>query len=464
MIRSVSVFGLGKLGACLAACLASRGFDVVGVDVVAAAVKALNGGRAPVLEPGLNDLVAANQDRLSATLNDFEAVQRTDISFVLVPTPSTSEGGFSLEYASQAMRHIGRALAKKDDYHVVALVSTVLPASSAGVLIPLLERESGKRCGVDFGFCYNPEFVALGSVIRDLMHPDFVLIGESDSKAGDAIEELYRVLLPDAAPVCRMSLVNAELTKLSVNTYITAKITFANTLAEICERLPGADVDVVTGAIGRDSRIGQKYLRGAAPYGGPCFPRDNLALAHMARLLGTEAGLAEAVDAENRRFGDALADRVASLLPNGGRVAVMGLAYKPNTAVTDASPGLRLMITLALGGYDVRGYDAMPITAQGLGVAVAGSVDEALEGVDAVVIMTPDACYKTLEFVDSLAEVRPSFVLDCWRLLPDDLNVEGVRVIRSGVGEADAPHSDALLEALERSSSSPIARSSSNGR
>jgi UDPglucose 6-dehydrogenase len=179
---------------------------------------------------------------------------------------------------------IGKALARKNSYHLVVLSSTVMPGATEKIR-QMLEQTSGKRCGEEFGFCYNPEFIALGSVIRDMLNPDMLLIGESDERAGQILAGIYGNVCKSKPVVARMNFVNAELTKLSVNTYVTTKISYANMLAEICEKLPGADADVVTSALGLDSRIGRKYLKGALGYGGPCFPRDNVAFAALARSL-----------------------------------------------------------------------------------------------------------------------------------------------------------------------------------
>src|SRR5262245_12013398 len=190
--RRYSVVGLGKLGASMAAGIASRGHDVVGVDINHASVDAVNMRRAPVQETGLDALIAANHDRLRATTDHADAVVNSELTFVIVPTPSDERGAFSLQYATYAFREIGKALAKKNGYHTVVLTSTVLPGASRYGLIPVLEQYSGKRCGRDFGFCYSPEFVALGSVIRDFLHPDFLLVGEYDSRAGEHLEACYR--------------------------------------------------------------------------------------------------------------------------------------------------------------------------------------------------------------------------------------------------------------------------------
>ncbi|MEM3485867.1 MAG: nucleotide sugar dehydrogenase, partial [Candidatus Methanomethyliaceae archaeon] len=338
----ISVIGLGKLGAPLAAVLASKGHKVIGVDVDDRPIRLINEGKAPVYEPGLEALIQASRERLWATSDYDLAVRETEATFIIVPTPSDESGAFSLRYVLAAAESIGQALRHKDGYHLVVLTSTVMPGATGSELLPALETHSGKRCGRDFGLCYNPEFIALGSVIHDMLNPDFVLIGESDPHAGDILTGIYRNLCENNPPIARMNFINAELTKLALNTFVTTKISYANMLAEVCERLPGADVDVVTSALGLDSRIGRKYLKGAIGYGGPCFPRDNLAFIHLARQLGVQAVLAEATDRLNRAQIVRLAEIVLSRLPKGGRVGIMGLSYKPNTDVIEESQGVQL--------------------------------------------------------------------------------------------------------------------------
>src|SRR5712691_1744031 len=284
---AVSVVGLGKLGACMAAAMASRGVRTVGVDVNPASVEKVRQKIAPVFEPGLAEMMASCDGLLDATVDIGTAIRRTSMTFVVVPTPSDAEGAFSLEYVCAAMEPIGRALKEKSDWHTVVVTSTVLPGSTEYVLKPLLEKASGKRCGTDFGLCYSPEFIALGSVLRDFLNPDLLLIGECDARSGEGVAAFYKEGLKIDVPVVRMSPVNAELAKIALNTYVTTKITFANMLAELCEQLPGGDVDAVTQALGLDRRIGPNYLKGALGYGGPCFPRDNVAFSFLADALGT---------------------------------------------------------------------------------------------------------------------------------------------------------------------------------
>ena len=336
----LSIIGLGKLGAPMAAVMAEKGHTVIGVDISPAFVNAINQGRAPVNEPGLEELVHKNRGRLAATTDCIDAVAATDVTFIIVPTPSEADGSFSLRYVLAAGDSIGQALRRKNKYHLVTLSSTVMPGSTGGKLLPVLEHASGKRCGDDFGLCYNPEFIALGSVIHDMLHPDMVLIGEYDARSGDILVDLYNGLCQSNPTISRMNFVNAELTKLSVNTFVTTKISYANMLARVCETLPGADVEVVTRALGTDSRIGRKYLKGALGYGGPCFPRDNQAFSALARGNGVPATLAEATDALNRQQVPRLAEMILSRLSQGGIAGIAGLAYKPDTDVVDESQGL----------------------------------------------------------------------------------------------------------------------------
>jgi UDPglucose 6-dehydrogenase len=431
----IAVVGLGKLGAPLAAVVASKGNEVLGIDLNPEAVRLLNEGRAPVEEPGLQDLVTASRERLSST-TDLAAAAGAEVSILLVPTPSDDRGAFSNEHVLAAVEEIGRGLAARDDHHVVVVASTVMPGSCDAEIRPALERASGRRVGESLGLCYSPEFIALGSVIRDMLEPDMVLIGESDPRAGDVLEQLYAGVCENDPPFRRMSLVNAELTKIAVNTYVTMKISYANALADMCERLPGADVEAVTDALGLDTRIGAKYLRGAISYGGPCFPRDNKAFGVLARDLGAEPLLAEATDAVNVSQINRLARAVQSRLEAGNTVGILGLAYKPDTGVIDESPGIALARLLGNAGYEVRVYDPVATEAalDALGGLAEGSssVAELLAQSDVAVIATPWREFAELPTDALEREGRRTVVIDCWRMLPDEADGGPIEIVRLG--------------------------------
>ncbi len=449
MLETISVIGLGKLGASMAAVFASRGFDVIGVDVNQTFIDAVNDGHAPVQETGLDAMIGENRERIRATLSHEEAVLNSEISFVIVPTPSDERGSFSLQYAEWAFKEIGKALRKKNSYHNVVLTSTVLPGSTRQALIPILEKESGKKAGRDFGVCYSPEFIALGSIIRNFLNPDFSLIGEIDTRAGDQLEAIYDQVTLNHAPAARMSLENAELTKISVNTFVTTKITFANMLADICEKLPGGDVDVVTNALGMDSRIGRKYLTGSIGYGGPCFPRDNVALSFIANQLGVESKIAETTDSQNRSIAEKTAARLLPMLRKGATVAILGLSYKPDSHVTEESQGVFIARQLSKNGIRVVAYDPMSKDMQieelRRNIVVLNSIEECLSQAEAVLITTPDPAFKALTANDFRNEWSQVLVVDFWRLLRSELEGNShIKYLGIGLSESDSANNERL--------------------
>jgi len=451
MIQKVSVIGLGKLGASMAAAFAQRGLDVVGVDVNQRSIDAVNAGHAPVQETNLEQMISANKERLRATSSHEDAVLNSDISFVIVPTPSDERGSFSLQYAAWAFKEIGRALAKKNGYHNIVLTSTVLPGSTRQALLPILEKESGKKAGRDFGLCYSPEFIALGSIIKDFLNPDFTLIGELDEKCGAQLEEIYSSVMENGAPSARMSLENAELTKISVNTFVTTKITFANMLAEICEKLPNGNVDVVTNALGLDTRIGRKYLTGALGYGGPCFPRDNVALTFIAKQLGVEAKLAETTDSMNREVAAKVVERLRPMIGKNATVAVLGLSYKPFSHVTEESQALYIAQALSKAGARVVGFDPlageMALNDLHGQIVVLDSIEKCLEQADAVLIATPDPAFKNLTAADFRNDRCEILVIDFWRLLKDQLtNQKNIKYVAFGYDDDEQTNTKRLKE------------------
>jgi UDPglucose 6-dehydrogenase len=356
-IQKVSVFGLGKLGACIAATVAARGFEVLGVDIDPEKVLLVNAGLPPVEEPQLAETITAGRPRLRATVDHREAVA-TDVSFFIPPSPSLPDGSFSTQFLLRAMQPIAKAVADQGKKgHLFVCSSTTTPGAMDRVLIPMLEKETGWVCGHDFGVCYNPEFIALGNVISGLLEPDLVLIGESDPVSGAVLEAFYKAYNRNSPRIARMSIISAELTKISVNSYITMKISFTNQLRLIAEQFPRANIHDVLDAIGTDSRIGKKYLRAGLSYGGPCFPRDNRLLAYTAREAGLTAPLAEASDRVNEMTKQRLVERVKGLVAQSDTVAVLGLSYKPDTYITEESAGLHLAQNLKRHGYRVLVHD-----------------------------------------------------------------------------------------------------------
>lgn len=385
----ISVIGLGKLGLCTACCLARAGLDVVGADIDETLVDGLEAGRIPFFEPGLEELFDEVRGRMRLTTDCAAAARDTDATFIIVPTPSEDDGSFSNAHVVSVLECLVPVLAAKDRFHVVNVVSTVMPGSCENGFLPLLEEGTGLKAGRDFGLAYNPEFIAIGSVIKNFLEPDLVLIGESDPRTGAILEAVYRATCDNEPHIARLSLLNAEITKLSINCYCTMKISFANNLASLCEKLPGADAAAVTGVLGHDTRIGHKYIRPGLGFGGPCFPRDNEAFIRFADDLGGYSGLQRAVVEVNDSQIDRSVDRVRSELNgSGGKVAVLGLSYKPDTYLTERSQAEEIAQRLAREfGLDVCAFD--PLARTNGAVKMARSTEECVADADVVLVLTP---------------------------------------------------------------------------
>ena len=417
---NISVIGLGKLGICTAACFAAAGHTVCGCDIDDHFRSELKARRCPISETGLSDLLETAWQNLRIVDDYDEAVRRSEATLIIVPTPSMPDGRFTNEYLVKVFEGLAPALAAKDTFHVVDVVSTVMPGTSEGEFKPLLERLTGKRCGIDFGLAYNPEFIALGSVIRNFLNPDMVLIGASDERTGDMLADLYRTTCRTAPAISVMSLINAEITKISLNCYVTMKISYANGLAAICEQVPGADIDTITTAIGADTRVGAKYLKGGLGFGGPCFPRDNIAFQSFASEFGGDAILGKAVVAINDSIPQRLHRHIRRHVAPPARVALLGLSYKSDTHIVEESQSVMLAKSLLAEGYTVALHDpkAMDAARQLLAQDALFSNDpyEAIEGSSAIALLTDWPEYRELDW-QRIATLVPhgTAVLDCWR-------------------------------------------------
>ncbi len=351
------------------------------------------------------------------------------MSIVLVATPSRPDGSFSLDYVLGACEDLGEALADKEGYHLVVIASTVMPGACEGPIRQALERSSGKRVGAELGLCACPEFVALGQVIEGFQRPDFVLIGAWDEKSGEILRGVYERFVANGAPVVVTNLVNAELAKIALNTYLTTKISFANQVGEICERLRGADAGVVLGVLGRDKRVNPLYLKAATAYGGPCFPRDDRALQALAKRVETDGGLARAVELFNqgqRWRLRGLVDKELHKLGKGPRLGLLGLAFKPGTDCTLESVGLDLLRAYASEEVGLVCYDPQVVVGSS-----TKSAQACVERADLVVVTTPDPAFREVTFRAGQT------VIDCWRLYGrDQVEEAGAKYYGLGLGRS----------------------------
>jgi len=376
---------------------------------------------------------------LKATTDFYDAVKSCDISIILVPTPTDSNGAFSNKYVESALHSLGKALSSnKKLYHLIIISSTVFPRTIERDLIKVFEETSGRRLNEGFGLCYCPEMVALGNVIKGFLQPDMVIIGESSSKAGDIAEAIYKQLCENNPPIIRMSIINAEIAKLALNCYITTKISFANSLANMCERVPGADVDAITQAIGLDRRIGSLYLKGGLSYGGKCFPRDTKAYVAFARTTGISADLIEAVERVNS-WQDAhlfqVVLREVSQAPHRS-VSVLGVAFKRDTPVITESPSLKLIQNLLEEGVEVTVYDplALPNAKEVFGqrISYSESAITCVKSSPVCVVATPWPEIQQMD--ETYIHWNPTIVIDCWRILDPEKLGDKVRYVPLGRG------------------------------
>jgi GDP-mannose 6-dehydrogenase len=351
----IAVFGLGYVGCVTAACLARDGHEVTGVDVNAAKVADLNAGRAPFVEPGLDELTASGtrSGRLRATTEPHEAVLTTDIGLVCVGTPSLADGAQNLDYVRRVCQQIGEALAKRDDYYCVVIRSTLLPGVFEEAVVPVLELASGRKAGRDFGVCQNPEFLREGTSIHDFDHPPFTVIGELDGRSGDTAAGLYSHL---AAPLYRTSPGAAAMVKYACNAFHAVKVSFANEIGNYCKKA-GIDSHVVMDVFVNDSKLNLSpyYLKPGFAFGGSCLPKDIRALMTSARLHGLDLPLLEGTLEANRRQVNMAAERI--LRTGAGTVGLLGLTFKPGTDDLRESPQVELAAILLARGRDLRIYD-----------------------------------------------------------------------------------------------------------
>jgi len=423
MSVSVSVVGLGKLGLCFAACCADRGLQTIGVDIEESVIKAVNNGTAPIHEPGLAELLARVGGKgLRATLNHADAIHQADVTFVLVATPSNADGSFSNRYVESALKKLASALrGSAKAYHTFVISSTVVPGSTVNTFIPLIEEYSGRTVNKGFGVCYDPDFVALGNVLHGFLNPELIVLGESDLRAGDSVQAIHDRVCRNKPVLTRMSIQSAEVAKVALNAYITVKISFANTMANLCERIPGADVDVITKSIGVDKRISPYYFRGGLSFGGTCFPRDTRAFIHISREVGISADLIHAVDNINRFQDDHLLHLVLHELSgcNSKSIGVLGLAFKVDTPVVTESPGMKLTSELIKRDLEVIAYDPLALenahTIFNDNISYVSSAEECISKARVSVLTTTSPEFKSA--VEGYRGEAPITVIDCWRVV-----------------------------------------------
>jgi UDPglucose 6-dehydrogenase len=426
-VVSVAVVGAGYVGLTLSVFLASRGVKTFCVEKDARKAEAIREGIPPFFEHGLGELLRKTlSDKLldvRTTIDDD--VGAADAFFITVGTPVGLDLAPDLSQVRSAAEDIGAALGRwREGAPLVVLKSTVPPLTTWGLVRPLIEEKSGRRCGQGFHLCFNPEFLREGSALSDTAYPDRIVIGAEHKEAAESLERLYRRLYGDREiPTVTTSTVNAELIKLATNAFLALKISFINLIARICENVEGGDVAEVARGLGLDPRIGSHFLRAGIGFGGSCLPKDLRALAGFAARLGVEASLLNSVLSINKGQRLRVVEMAEQALGglSGRRVAVLGLAFKPGTDDVRESPAIEVVKELVLRGAEVHVHDprASGKAREVLGDAVRyhGDVESCLADADAAIIATDWEQYSSLSPARVRALMRRPIIIDGRRIL-----------------------------------------------
>ena len=419
----IAIIGTGYVGLSAAVCFASRGHTVVASTHDKDKLALIRAKKAPFYEPLIDDMLsqAVESGTLHAVSERREAVLRSDITFVTVGTPDCADGSVNLTFVKQACQDIGAALRGREGYHLVVIKSTVVPGTTQAVLKPIIEQTSKKVAGSDFGLCVNPEFLRQGASIYDMLHPDRVIVGEHDERSGRALHTFYDAFYEGAVPIVRTNLASAEMVKYASNSFLATKISYANEMAGICETIPGIDVSDVMDGVGLDHRINRSFLNAGAGFGGSCFPKDVSALMRFAESRKLDAPLLRAVLAVNKAQAVHVAKLVVAVLgsPRNKKIALLGLAFKPNTDDVREAPSLKIAQILINEGAHVCAYDPAVVEAvvPGFGaLRSAKSIGQCLEGAHCCVIVTEWDEFKALNPNDFLTRMSEPIIIDARRI------------------------------------------------
>jgi len=430
----IAMIGSGYVGLVSGACFADFGHVVTCVDRDVSRIEALKRGQSPIFEPGLPEMVESNvrQNRLFFTTELVSAVASADAVFIAVGTPSRrGDGHADLSYVYGAAREIAAALS---GYTVIVTKSTV-PVGT-GDEVEAIMREA--RPDAEFSVVSNPEFLREGAAIADFKRPDRIIVGAEDERSREVMQEVYRPLYLNQPPIMFTGRRTSELTKYAANAFLATKITFINEIADLCEKL-GANVQEVARGIGLDNRIGSKFLHAGPGYGGSCFPKDTLALVRTAQEAGSPVRIVETVAAANelrkRRMADKVLDACGGSV-TGKTIAVLGLAFKPNTDDMRAAPSLAIIPALQSLGASVRAFDpesmaqARPLLP---GVTFCDEPYSCIEGADALVIVTEWDAFRALDLDRVKASLAEPVVVDLRNIYrPAEMARKGFRYVSVG--------------------------------
>ncbi len=439
---SVAFVGLGYVGLATAACMASRGYRVHGIDVDEKRLEIVRSGRAPIHEKGLEPLLRSSIRKKTLELSsNYEGLARFRTIFITVGTPSSETGEVDLHFVEAASKEIGRELRSSTGYSLVVVKSTVTPGTTEGRVRPILERESEKKVGKGLGLACNPEFLHEGSAIHETLHPEAIVIGGCDKKSTDTLVKMYDSFYGRRPSTILTTPSNAEMTKYAINAGRATQLSYVNTIANLCSRIPGCDYDEVRKGLSLVARMDERYLGAGLGFGGSCLPKDARALASILKNTGVDGGVvASALKVNEAQVQEALrlAEGLCGSL-EGKRVSVLGLAFKAGTGDIRESVSIALTRALIKAGADLSVYDpvAMESTKELLGsqVEYAKSPKDCIRGSECVFVATGWDEFKQLPPSDFKALMTSPAVVDTRRLYSQDrFRKAGVRIATIGTG------------------------------
>jgi UDPglucose 6-dehydrogenase len=409
----IAVIGLGKIGLPLAALFAQNN-QVIGIDTNTERVNTINNNHYKFTEPGLNELLKTSRKNLEAT-TDYRRVTEAEDTFIILPSPSKPDGMFTSEYVAKACKSIEPHFTSK--YHLITVISTLMPGEMDNTIVPIFKNRQ------NIGICYSPTFLAIGNVIKGLTNPDAVAIGQADIKAGSKLETLWRDIIVNLPEIVHMNYINAELSKLLLNCFVTTKISIANTCAEICEQFKGGNSDIVMSFLGLDKRIGNKAIKAGLGYGGTCFPRDSKALIALATSQGLNSLVQSATDRFNNTHDTNVIVKILNLTANNIKnrvIAVLGLAYKTDVDLVDDSNALGIVKRLTFLGIKVKAYDPKAMQAaqnefQHQNLTYCNDIPSCIEDTDLCVVAVPWEEFKGIT-AEQFKAANVNKILDCWRI------------------------------------------------
>ena len=436
---NIAVVGLGFVGLSISSVLASKNYNVVGIDIDNQKCSDIRNGVLPLFEPGLENTLRVGLKKKLTISNNFSLIKNCNMIFVTVGTPQKSNGAIELSMIKEAITSIGRIIAKSKNNPIILIKSTVTPGTMQNVILPILEKRSGKKAGRGFGLISNPEFLQESNAIKDTKFPHVIVLGGYQTRFMKKTKNFFSKLHPNV-PIIITNHQTAEMIKYANNSFLATKISFINQLSNICQNIPGVNIDDIAKTIGSDPRIGDAFLNAGPGYGGSCLPKDMRALINFAEKVGINPTLLNAVEKTNQRQIKSIISLMEKSLGTLAlkRLTVLGTAFKPNTDDVRDSIAIELIKKLLKKKARITIYDpkAMRNTMKIFGkkIIYAKSITDALNNSQCIIMMTHWKQFDALNN-NSIKRMKKKFIIDCRRILSKkELNAEYYAI---GIGKKE---------------------------